>query len=163
MNEERQKTQHSLAKIENYANDLIAKHLPEGWTFAWNNRAHANGVCNYGKMEIQLSKKLNPFRMWDDIHETIIHEIAHAIAGWEAKHGVVFQRVFKSLGGSGNRCSSDNASVHVAHKWEMRYGSEVVKRYFRKPGKTTFEKLPHTWLTNRKEETYGKLTIVQVR
>lgn len=153
----------NLDIVEKHAKTLINKHLPKGWTFAWNNRVRANGVCFYNRMEIQLSKKLTPYRTWDDIHETIIHEIAHAIAGYEAKHGETWRTVYRGLGGSGNRCSSDNASVNISHKWELRYGEELVKRYFRKPNQSTFNRLKHTWLTGRKEETYGKLKIVQVR
>ena len=149
-------------KAEKFANEMIVKHLPEGWTFAWNRKVRSNGTCNYTKMEIQLSRILTPHRMWDDIVESIMHEIAHAIAGFDNHHNDVWKKVFRSLGGAGNRCSSDSASDFVPHKWEMRFGDELVKRYFRKPNKSTFNKLPNMWLTNRKSETYGKLTIVKV-
>ena len=42
----------------------------------------------------------------------------------------------------------------------MVFGEEIVKRYMRKPNHSTFEKLPHTWLGKRKEETYGKLELM---
>lgn len=151
-----------LQTVEIRAKELIAKHLPEGWTFGWHNKVRSNGTCYYGSMEIKLSRKLTPHRTWEDTYETIIHEISHAIAGAEAKHGERWKSVYRSLGGSGNRCSSDNASVHVPHKWELRFGDELVKRYFRKPNQSTFAKLPHMWLTGRKSETYGKLEIIKV-
>lgn len=151
-----------LEMVQNRAEDLIERHLPEGWTFGWHNKVRANGTCYYGKMEIKLSKKLTPYRSWSETYETIIHEIAHAIAGPDAKHGETWKSVYRNLGGTGSRCSTDDASVHVAHKWEMRFGDELIKRYFRKPNQSTFNKLPHMWLTGRKEETYGKLEIVKV-
>jgi hypothetical protein len=40
----------------------------------------------------------------NDIHDVMIHEIAHAHAGFSAGHGVVFKNKARALGGSSSRC-----------------------------------------------------------
>jgi len=84
----------------------------EGWTFSFNNRKRALGLCNYRYKEISLSKHLiesgsREFKMWEN---TMIHEIAHAFAYTkfgESGHGRLWKDLFISLGGDGNRTSSD--------------------------------------------------------
>lgn len=70
-----------IDKYMTVANDLIDKYLPGGEWFAdVNNRKRACGFCEYRKKKISLSKfyiENNPDTL---IINTILHEIAHALA-----------------------------------------------------------------------------------
>lgn len=74
-----------LAKAENEARRLIAAHL-NGWTFQWARRSTSRlGTCDARKRLVLLNPLHVLHDSGDDVKDTILHEIAHALA-WEA-HG----------------------------------------------------------------------------
>lgn len=107
----------TLEAAENLANELIEKYRNNsigfplhGYTFKWNNRRQAYGVCSYIKKEIQLSKILTVVCTHDQVENTILHEIAHAIAGSDAGHGYRWQKIARQIGCDGSRCNN-----HIHH------------------------------------------------
>lgn len=48
--------------------------------------------------------------------DTLIHEAAHALAGYEAAHGPVWKRICRALGGKPERCSTNRALAKAAPK-----------------------------------------------
>jgi len=82
-----------------------------GWTFAFDNAARRFGSCRYQERKITLSKRLTLANEPREVRETILHEIAHAIAGHAAGHGPEFVRAARAIGCTGSRC----------------YGEEVVR------------------------------------
>ena len=92
-----------------------------GYTFAFDNARARFGCCKYGKMQITLSKhyvKNNVGKHNDDIIDTILHEIAHAIAhhayGYRGHHGYVWQEVARQIGARPERCGK--AGIKIADK-----------------------------------------------
>ena len=69
------------------ARKLLAEHNLTSWSFAFNHRKRALGLCRYSKKQIELSLHYIQRNDQAAIRDTILHEIAHAIAGPAAGHG----------------------------------------------------------------------------
>ena len=54
--------------------------LSKGWTFRWQNKKRSLGTCSYNKREIRLSEWYVRLNGIDDVKDTILHELAHALA-----------------------------------------------------------------------------------
>jgi hypothetical protein len=147
----------NLEMIEKLAVITINKHLT-GWSFEWNNRVRAYGVCDYEKKTIYLSRVLTSTRTIEEVKETIAHEIAHALCPGH-HHNSVWAAKSMELGGSGERCGRGGDTP--PYTWVMEHEGRVVKGYYRKPT-VALRKLPTTFLTGKKAETIGRLTIRKV-
>lgn len=87
---------------DKYIKDKVIK-------FKFNNNKSRAGVCYFSpSLEIQLSRHyINAeTTTLDDINNTILHELAHGIAGHDAGHGIKWKRIAKSIGCNGNTCTS---------------------------------------------------------
>lgn len=129
-----------IRELTDFANENLAKHylLEDGWTFGWNNRKRAFGLCNHSTREIQLSRfMLECGESVESMKGTIIHEIAHALAGAGAGHGAKWQRIMIQLGQNPSRTRSAKGA-EIKYKWYRMCKSCGQKRgYHRKPkGKT---------------------------
>lgn len=84
-----------LAEAALHEHGLDAK----GWTFAWDRAVRRAGQCHFGKKQISLSKPIfSKEHNREDALDTILHEVAHAIAGPGANHGPKWKRVAENLG-----------------------------------------------------------------
>lgn len=91
---------------------LVDQHGIHGWTFQLDNARRRLGACHYHKRIITMSRHLIPVASKEEVKETILHEIAHAIAGAGANHGPKWQQVAKSIGCTAQRCHNvDTSSV----------------------------------------------------
>lgn len=86
-----------LADITALAEALIGKHIP-GWSFAFNRQRRTLGLCRYRERRIELSR-LHALRgTLADAESTLIHEIAHALAGPNTAHGPRWRAQMRALG-----------------------------------------------------------------
>ena len=99
----------TLKDIENIVDELFKKHkiYELGWVFKWDNAQRRYGCCHFDSKRITLSKHLNVRRKEKNIKNTILHEIAHILAGYENGHNEVWQKIAKKIGCSANRTSLD--------------------------------------------------------
>ena len=93
-------TRMDLTTAEHIAKNLMAEHglIAKGWTFVWDNTKRRIGQCRYGPMEIGLSA---PFVLLNDeklMRDTVLHEIAHALAGPGTGHGPQWKAIARSFG-----------------------------------------------------------------
>lgn len=86
-----------------WAHALIDLHLDSGWSFAFDNAKTRAGLCNYTAKRISVSKYLAARYEDDEIHQVLLHEVAHAIAGTRAGHGSKWKAVAQDLGYEGKR------------------------------------------------------------
>ena len=101
-----------LADARKLAQKLMRLHkLLPGWSFQFDRSKVRFGKCNYATKEISLSRHLVELNSESEVRETILHEIAHALAPRGAGHGEKWQVLARSIGCSSNRC----------------YGEEVVR------------------------------------
>ncbi|MEM9252753.1 MAG: SprT-like domain-containing protein, partial [Planctomycetota bacterium] len=83
-----------------------------GWTFAYNRRKTACGICNYGDQRIELSRHHAELNDEPVVLDTILHEVAHALAGPRAKHGPKWKRIAAELGATPRATTSkDDVAV----------------------------------------------------
>lgn len=91
------------------AEDLMTEHELDGWTFAFDRAKTRLGNCRFDKKRITLSKWHTEHNDPTTVRNTILHEIAHAIAGFDAGHGPRWKAVARSIGCDANRCGSSDA------------------------------------------------------
>ena len=92
-----------LERVRTWANALIALHLDASWSFGFDNAKTRAGLCNYTAKRITVSKYLAARYEDDEIHQVLLHEVAHAIAGTRAGHGPVWRAIGRELGYEGKR------------------------------------------------------------
>ncbi|MCL2515776.1 MAG: SprT-like domain-containing protein [Microbacteriaceae bacterium] len=104
-----------LSRVTVWANALIRLHLdPAVWSFAFDNAKKRAGLCDYGKKRITVSRYLAA--RWDDdeVHQTLLHEVAHAMAGAGAGHGPVWRSTAAAIGYVGDRTHTGETAVELA-------------------------------------------------
>lgn len=85
------------------------------WRFEFDRSTKRFGVCKYASRTIGLSEKLTRANDIERCKETILHEIAHALAGSQAGHGPVWVRQARALGIKGERCFTGEDTTLVGH------------------------------------------------
>jgi predicted SprT family Zn-dependent metalloprotease len=90
------------------AESLMKQHGLSGWSFRWDNAKKRMGLCDYRNKAISLSHPLVTLNEEDRIKNTILHEIAHALAGPEAGHGRSWKHKAIQIGCDGHRCFSES-------------------------------------------------------
>ena len=79
----------------------------DGWSYRENVVAKRFlGSCLYGDRRLEVSREAIKRNSIDALFNTGTHEVAHAIAGFEAGHNSEWQRIHRSLGGNGERCGT---------------------------------------------------------
>ncbi len=92
-----------LERVRHWAQALIALHLDATWTFGFDSAKTRAGLCNYTHKRITVSRHLAARWDDDDVHQVLLHEVAHAMAGPRAGHGPRWKAVAADLGYEGKR------------------------------------------------------------
>lgn len=125
-----------LIDAENLANKLMQEHglIDLGWSFVWLKSSRVFGRCTYGVKTIALSLELVRLNELPKVTDTILHEIAHAIAGYSAGHGGEWKKVCVKLGCRPVACftsaiaiTSSTKFIAVCNSCEKEYISESQK------------------------------------
>ena len=96
--------QERLVEVARLAEGLIHRHGLAGWSFQFNDASRQAGRCAYGIRVISLSRLFCLEAPADEVRDTLLHEIAHALVGPEHHHDSVWKEAARSIGCSGNRC-----------------------------------------------------------
>lgn len=94
-----------------------------GWSFCFNNNRSTLGLCKYEPKVIELSVHFVDGARMSEVRDIILHEIAHALVGWEAGHGSVWKQKAIQIGGTGNRCGNMNAPYKFRGECSEHYRS----------------------------------------
>ncbi|TAJ50076.1 MAG: M48 family peptidase [Herbiconiux sp.] len=104
-----------LSRVTTWANALIALHLePAVWSFGFDNAKTRAGQCNYTAKKITVSRYLAARYDDDEIHQILLHEIAHAMAGSAAGHGPRWVAVAREIGYEGKRLHEGDRADDLA-------------------------------------------------
>ena len=106
-------------EAERMARELMERHGVGDWSFGWNRRKRSLGLCRYRERRIELSLYFVRDNGPEMVLETILHEIAHALAGERAGHGAAWKRMCTRVGCKPERCDKGEA-VMPQGKWEAR-------------------------------------------
>jgi predicted SprT family Zn-dependent metalloprotease len=93
-----------LDAIAQHARELLAQHHLALWSFRFDNGRTRAGSCQYGTQVISLAYEFAKHAPAEEIHDTILHEIAHALVGKAHHHDDVWRTQAIALGCSGKRC-----------------------------------------------------------
>ena len=86
------------------AESLIKKHGLDGWSFQFDSALRRAGACDYSTKVISLSRLFCLKASEDQVRDTILHEIAHALAGPEHNHDAEWKSIARSIGCTADRC-----------------------------------------------------------
>ena len=105
---------------------LLEVHGLDDWEVSYDNAKRRAGICHFAEQTVGLSAPLTAVHTEDDVRDTILHEIAHALVG--PAHGTT-RRGGRWPGGSAARGSGaprrtrrpprprGSASVPVVTRW----------------------------------------------
>jgi predicted SprT family Zn-dependent metalloprotease len=121
-----------LVRVRKWADALIALHLDPSWSFGFDTAKTRAGLCNYTKKRITVSRYLASRYEDDEIHQVLLHEVAHAIAGTRAGHGPRWKKVAQDLGYEGKRLH-DGAIANELAPWVGTCPAGHVHYRYRRP------------------------------
>lgn len=78
--------------------------LEAGWTFRYDGARRRFGVCRFSSKVISLSRPLVELNSEAECRDTVLHEIAHALAGPAAGHGPHWRAMCVRTGADPRRC-----------------------------------------------------------
>lgn len=110
--------------------NLLKKHKLSDWKFSLGNASKQFGVCKYKEKTITLSKKLVELNNEEQVVDTILHEIAHALCP-KQHHNEVWRQTAISIGCNGQRTYSNEEVVMPDKKYKATCPTcgRIIKRY----------------------------------
>jgi len=88
-------------------------HGLRGWKLTLDHSRRRAGQCKYQTRTISISRYLTELHSEDEVRDTILHEIAHALTPGDG-HGEVWRRTCLAIGGNGQRTHS---AATVPGRW----------------------------------------------
>jgi hypothetical protein len=155
-------------KALSFLNGALREHglTDSGWTGGLDRAARRFGVCRGKQKRITLSLALVRLNEEDEVRDTVLHEIAHALAleefGVNCGHDDRWKAICVRIGARPSRCFDGEEVRMPKGTWFLihRDTAEVYRSYTRRPGRSDHSE---TWIRGRKRETYGKLLVVSAR
>lgn len=103
-----------LHRVQRWAEALIAMHLDSSWSFGFDNAKRRAGLCDYTRKRISVSRYLAVRHDDDDNHQTLLHEVAHALAGVKAGHGPAWKKIAREIGYVGGTTHHGETATELA-------------------------------------------------
>jgi len=103
-----------LQRVRTWADALIALHLDASWSFGFDNAKRRAGLCDYTSKRISVSRYLSARYDDDTNHQTLLHEVAHAMAGPSAGHGARWKQIARDLGYVGGTTHAGETATELA-------------------------------------------------
>ena len=124
--------------------EIRARHANEGrlypfsvrWHFAFDSARLQFGCCHYATKKITLSRALVEINNEQQVRDTILHEIAHALCPTRADHGPIWKAMAIAVGAKPERCYSLKDVATLTYKWRWlcpRCGAEETVIQHRAP------------------------------
>ena len=109
-----------LLAAQDLALKLMAEHGLAGWTFAFNGSYKQLGRCiqydNGSPGRIELSVHFGEAADDNQLRDTILHEIAHALCGVEKQHGPAWKAKCLEIGAIPERCAKGLVLRHNRYR-----------------------------------------------
>jgi predicted SprT family Zn-dependent metalloprotease len=134
-----------------------------GWVGRFDRARCRFGCCWMARREISLSLALTELNDEAQVVDTILHEVAHALAFERYGHGVGHDARWKAiaaqLGATPRACTGRDRAQMLDGKFFLvhRNTFEVFRSYQRRPRRRGLDQI---WIGGRKAETYGQLILV---
>lgn len=93
-----------LSECVAIAEALMQQHGLDGWSFQFDSAQKRAGACAFNTKVISLSRLYCVKASDAQVRDTVLHEIAHALAGPGHNHDATWKRIARSIGCSADRC-----------------------------------------------------------
>ena len=126
-----ERNEERLLEVARQARGLMNEHGLESWTFRFSAAESRLGECREREKVIRLSRRHAVKGSPREVRDTILHEIAHALAGAEARHGPAWKAVAKRLGATPKARAEESEDARADRqvaKARFRAGMEVTFR-----------------------------------
>ena len=104
----------SAARIRKHALRLFDRHKLKDWAFGFDFAPNRGGICHFNQQVITLSISYCHRASRHQINDTILHEIAHALAGPGHGHDRLWYAIARRIGCSGDR---EHFTKHSVPRW----------------------------------------------
>jgi len=94
------------------ARSLMDQHGLADWRFAFDHARRRFGCCNFTRKSITLSAYLVNLNIEDEVRDTILHEIAHALTPGEG-HSENWKHACRTVGAKPERCFKEADGVKL--------------------------------------------------
>jgi predicted SprT family Zn-dependent metalloprotease len=123
-----------VQNVRKLALELLAVHGLNDWSFGFNRRKRSLGLCVFHRRTIEVSVFFVLQNPPEEIVDTILHEIAHALVGPRHGHDRVWKQKCREIGAKPQRCG--HAEMPEG-KWRASCG-QCGKKFHRhrKPKRT---------------------------
>jgi predicted SprT family Zn-dependent metalloprotease len=114
---------YSLAQRWNYFRDLAAREIEwhgltqRAWRVKYNHSRTCAGECDMRAKTLSFSRHLIARGPLKELRNTLLHEIAHALAGARHDHDQTWRSIALKIGCDGERCYNFELAPH---KWLFR-------------------------------------------
>lgn len=124
--QQKQEQEQQRLLVERIAKELMQDHglTSEGWHFQWSRGKCIAGLCSYSRKTVFLSMHMvcSPKVKIDDIRNTLLHEIAHALTPG-AGHNQVWRQKAIDIGCDGSRCHDFGSLAEPAFTYTCTCGA----------------------------------------
>jgi predicted SprT family Zn-dependent metalloprotease len=100
----------NLYEAAHLARSLMQQHALTEWSFGFDHARRRFGKCDYTHRRITLSRPLTFLNPIDEVRDTLLHEIAHALAPGD-HHGPRWRAMCRQIGARPVRCYTDDRVV----------------------------------------------------
>jgi predicted SprT family Zn-dependent metalloprotease len=107
-----------LKELQEIAARELEKHGLAGWTFHLGATRRRLGVCKYRQKRIEIAEYYAQNSAATTVLDTLLHEIAHALAGPKAHHGPAWKAVAMRLGARPEACETSDQAVMKPGDWQ---------------------------------------------
>ena len=122
-----------LKELETVASREMTKYELHGWTFGLANTKRRLGVCKYRTKRIEIAEYYARNSPQESVLDTLLHEIAHAIAGPKTGHGPAWKAIAVRIGATPRACDNSQAAVVKPGDWQATCAAckKIFHRYKR--------------------------------
>ena len=121
-----------LHAVRRRAEQLIGHYLGTGWSFEFDHAKTRAGKCDFTNRRITVSRYLAARHDDAAVEQTLLHEIAHALAGARAGHGPRWLRIAREIGYTGARTHDGEVATEFA-RWQGTCPNGHTALRFRRP------------------------------
>ena len=122
-----------LSAAAQLARTLMDGHGLTSWGFGFDRARVRAGACHFTDRRITLSRALTAAHDEEQVRETLLHEIAHALVGPRHGHDAVWRATARRIGSTGQRCYAGGEEPVVPGRWQGRCAAGHVVHRHRRP------------------------------